>query len=250
MSKNRLVIEMAIFTAFLFVAFGFIIINEKEKDFLLPKIDEKFNQYIASHYQNIKNDIKIGKTKYNSKKDSFEIRVSNKKNKNLYFSLIYKNKKITSTYQQDYIEGDTLLSYLEKKLATDIKSSKYPYIEIKFINKLNKFNNTIQEALITGDNIESLNIYNLYTDLKVSKFSPSKIKNSIVNLNEFVSNNNFNPKYYYLTIINSSNITEEIKLKKLNKNLILTSLDEIINGIISNDDSIKLKFGIDFNYNY
>ena len=248
MSKNKLIIEMTIFTAFLFVAFSLIIINEKKKDFLIPKVDKKLNQYIEENYSNIKNELKINKTVYNQKKSCFEMKVQNKENKYWYFYLRYKNKKIASTYKTDYNEGATILSHLEKNLAKAIISNQYPDINITFTKKLNQYNSSVRKKLIQNNNINTLNIYNISVTLTATQFTKNELISLLTKLNDYVNKENYNPKYYNITISNKNNITEELEIKKLQKKFITTNLEEIISGIINNDESIKSKFDFEFNY--
>ena len=64
------------------------------------------------------------------KSELSEIEVLNKKieeltekNKMLEEKVLYKDKKITDSYQEDYIKGNTYFKYLEKKLQKDIKKN-------------------------------------------------------------------------------------------------------------------------------
>ena len=61
MSKNKLIIEMAIFTAFLFVSFSCIIINQKGKEYL--RLDSwGSNDGLTKYYENMNFvNVKTGK---------------------------------------------------------------------------------------------------------------------------------------------------------------------------------------------
>lgn len=249
MSKNRLIIEMAIFTAFLFVSFSLIIINEKSKEFLLPKVDKKLDVYIDKEFSEIKNEIKIQKTKYNKKKELFEKKIENKNNKNLYFIVSYKNKKIKSSYKKDYVEGKTLLTKYERDFKNNLENKKYNIIKIKFTKNLNKYNTLIQEKLISNQDVQKLNIYTLYTTLNSKTFDKSDIIYTINNFYKYLNKKEYNPKFYNITILNSEEITKEINIKNLNTNLVKNNLEEIISGIIKEDQTIKSKFNIDYKYN-
>ena len=44
--KNRLTLYMGIFYLLVILCIGLIVIDEKKKDFLIPKIEDKINTYI------------------------------------------------------------------------------------------------------------------------------------------------------------------------------------------------------------
>lgn len=249
MSKNKLIIEMTIFTIFLFIAFGTIIINEKSKEFLLPKIDKKLNQYVQKEYKEIKNDFLIGETKYNMKNSSFEMIIQNKKNKDLYFIISYKNKKIKSSYKKDYLEGRTLLSQLEKDLKKKIVSNQYPNIDIKFTKTLNQYNHSLHDTILSNDDIHTLNIYDISVNVSSKNFHHNELVSTINNFYQYIEKKHYNPRYYHINITNSSNTEEKIEISNLSKKEIMDNTKEIINGIMTNDESIKDQFSIDYHYN-
>ena len=143
-----------------------------------------------------------------------------------------------------------LLSFLiqKKKLAKAIISKQYPDININFTKKLNQYNSSVRKKLIHNDNINALNIYNISVTLTATQFTKNELISLLTKLNNYVNKENYNPKYYNITISNKNNITEELEIKKLQKKFITTNLEEIISGIINNDESIKSKFDFEFNY--
>ena len=50
------------------------------------------------------------------------MKITCKKNKDLYFYLTYKNGKITDTYKEDYLEGKSLLNNLNNKMTKEINN--------------------------------------------------------------------------------------------------------------------------------
>ena len=96
MSKNKLIIEMTIFTAFLFVSFSCIIINQNGKEYLTPKAHEKTEKYVKNKYSDIIDDVRIEKTIYNQRNDTFDTKIVNKNNKNLYFTVSYRKRRYTA----------------------------------------------------------------------------------------------------------------------------------------------------------
>ena len=61
---------------------------------MTPKINKKLNDYVEKNYKEIKDGIIVKDTKYIEKDSTYRKKVVNKKNKNLYFYVNYKNKKM------------------------------------------------------------------------------------------------------------------------------------------------------------
>lgn len=250
-TKNSLTIGMGIFFIIVFLTFGTIVVNEKSKTIFLPKIDKKLDTYIQVKYKNIIKEININKTSYNDLTYIYEKKVTNKKNKNLYFFVNYKNKKISSSYKKDYVEGKSLLNYLEKSISNKIpKSKKYLNIKINFTKKLNNYSNNIKYLLINGNikQIKEVPIYSINSDIYVKKIDKENLLLSINSFYNFIKSNNLKPKEYNLTLIDKNNISNALEIKKINDNLITNNLDEIISGIINNDKNINNKFNITYRY--
>ena len=62
--KNRLTLYMGIFYLLVILCIGLIVIDEKKKDFLIPKIEDKINTYINNNYSDIKSELKFSKVKW------------------------------------------------------------------------------------------------------------------------------------------------------------------------------------------
>ena len=105
---------------------------------MTPKIDKKLNDYVEKNYKEIKDDIIVKDTKYIEKDSTYRKKVVNKKNKNLYFYVNYKNKKIKSSYKKDYQEGATLFNKEKIEFEKEI-SNKYKETKITFHKKLNSY---------------------------------------------------------------------------------------------------------------
>ena len=67
---------------FAILFFGLILISEKKKDILLPKIEEKIKNYVEKNYKEEKENLKFNNLK--RKGDIYLLKVENKKNKHLY----------------------------------------------------------------------------------------------------------------------------------------------------------------------
>ena len=118
--KEQKKLEMQMFLLFIivFIFFGTITLTIKLGGFMTPKIDKKLNNYVEKNYKEIKNDITIENTKYIEKDSTYRKKIINKKNKDLYFYVNYKNKKIKSTYKKDYQEASTLFNKEKIKILT------------------------------------------------------------------------------------------------------------------------------------
>lgn len=246
--KEQKKLEMQMFLLFfiVFIFFGTITLTIKLGGFMTPKIDKNLNTYINENYKEIKNEITIGQTKYIEKDSIYRKKIINKKNKNLYFYVSYKNKKIKSTYKKDYQQGSTLFNEQKTRFEKDI-SNKYKETKITFPKKLNSYTKVNQEKIITGD-IKTIPVYIISTELEVSTWNQQTLVKEINDYNKYLKNKNYNPKGYNLTISNAKKIEQTIKIKNLTTNLTETDFNSIINGIIKIDKSIIEKYNIDYQY--
>ena len=90
-----------VFAFIVFVTLGVIVVTEKAKEVLIPKVQEKMEEYIETNYPDIKEEVNLEKITVSNK--VYTMKVSSKKNENWFFYLTYKNKKITDSYQKDII---------------------------------------------------------------------------------------------------------------------------------------------------
>lgn len=240
--KNKLMLEMGIFFILVFGIFTYIVINEKKSIILTPKVSEKLTQYIDKNYAKEKSNLKIGKVKYIKKDNKYQIKLSNTKNNNLYFYVIYKKKKIYDTYQKDYIEGNSLYKNFKTEYESIMKNSK-----VVFIKKLNKYPTTISNQIIT-EGIKVLPVYNIEKELTIKNHKIETITNSITNFYNKNKELGYNPKKYSLTIVDKNDINFAVKIENLTENLITNNINEIINAIISGDENIKTKYSINYEY--
>ena len=246
--KEQKKLEMQMFLLFIivFIFFGTITLTIKLGGFMTPKIDKKLNNYVEKNYKEIKNDITIENTKYIEKDSTYRKKIINKKNKDLYFYVNYKNKKIKSTYKKDYQEASTLFNKEKIKIEKEIKD-KYKETKVTFPKKLNSYTKINQEKIITG-NIKEIPIYVISTELAISNWNQQSLVKEINDYNRYLNNKNFNPKKYNLTISNTKNIDQIIKIKNLTTKLTETDFNLIIDGIIKKDKSIIKKYNIDYQY--
>ncbi len=238
--QKKLTIGMAGFTIIIFICFGIIIVTEKTAPIFAPRIDKKLTEYINKNYTEEKNNFELKDTIYTETK--FKKIINSKDNENLYFTLTYNNKKITDTYKRDYLEGKTLITTLSKKLEKDISKLTYNKTSVSFTNNLNKYSETIKEKIIAEDNIKKLRIYNISQEIETS-WDSNVIATHIEKIENKLKINDYNPKYYEITITNNLDIAQSIKIKNLTSSIIENKimLTQIIDDIIKNKETDILK---------
>lgn len=238
--QKKLTIKMAIFTFIIFVSFGIIILNEKTAPYYATRIHKKLLTYINEKYKEEINDFNIQDTKYKNTK--YILKIKSNRNKNLYFKITYNNKKITDSYKKDYLEGKTLITYLEKDLEKDLKNKYNQEFNIIFLKNLSKYSDDIKNSIITKNTFKNIKIYTLETNIN-SKWTPSSINEKIINLHNNLKNDNITPKNYNFTITNTNDITTSVKINNITSEQIenITLLNNIISDIIKNKESNILK---------
>ena len=247
--EQKLKLQMFIFAVFIFVAFGLIIINEKTASFLIPKIEDKMNNYIKENYKEIENDIDKSKVTYKTPK--YTMKITNKKNKYHTFYIYYQDKKITDTYKKDYVEGKKLLNHstsiIQKEVNKITKSKDYT---ITINKKLNSFTNEIQRRIIREDNLVNLRIYNIEKVYKVDKIDNETISKIIKDEITSIENNNITPRTYKFTFTEKKDITNSLEISNVTYKFINNdSYNEIINDIINDNNSKLVKnAGIEYKY--
>ena len=169
----KLTLSMALLFLITFVSFGTIIINEKKEELFMPHIKNKLENYLKDNY----NDLSNLKTDISYNKDKFILKVISEENKNYYFNIYYKNKKITDSYQNDYIEGNTYLNYLEKKLEKEIKKDLDIKTSINIITTLDSMTSKTKKNVLLEKDIKQLEIYTLSSKLIIEEWNTLSITN-------------------------------------------------------------------------
>lgn len=214
--------------------------KEKAGDIFIPKADNKFKEYIKTTYPNEKDNWKYGKTYYTNK--SFKMKVYSKDNKHHCFYLILNKKKINDTYKEDYLKGKQLLNYTEKKLQKTINKKTNDSIKVIIPTTLDKYTDIVKERIIKEDNLLSLKFYTIEKNININNWSTEEIINQINTVITTFQNNKITPKNYNITITNSNNITESIKISNITDDFLTNpNKFEIINAIMKEEDSIYLK---------
>ena len=243
--RKKLILEMGIFYLIVLLIFGYIIINDKSKNYLMPKIEKKMIAYIDEKYG--KTNFEIQKITYNKRKNIYQIRVNNSKNKNLYYLVKYKNKKISDTYKTDYEEGKTLFDHFSKELTNHINNIKSPKLfkyEFIYNTKLNKCSDEVKKDLL--NNKFSISIYTVKTEFE-TKFNIEDIKDRLLSLSNNVRELRLKPKDYQIKITNFNDKTQSFIIKNVTDQVINSNeLEDIIKKVL-NKEKIE-KYGIEYEY--
>lgn len=239
---------MGLLFLFTIVSFGIIILNEKRHIVILPRVEQKMIDYTKNNYSKIYSDLKKTKTKYNIHNKTYYIKYYNILNNNLYFMVKYKNRKITDTYKNDYLEGKTLLTHNEKTLIKNFSNDKkIKNLKIKHTRKLNNYSKLMQDKIINNKDLKKLSIYDISCTINIDKFEKEDIINSINYFYQYILKNNYNPKTYSIVLKNKNNIGKKIIINKLTKKNILNDLNTIISGILNNENLSN--YNITYKYN-
>ena len=244
-TESKLITEMTIFFFIIVLCFGLLIIKEKSGAYKSEKINKKLNNYIEEKYKDIKDEFKISKTTYKNK--TYYKKITNKYNKDLAFTISYKNNKITSNYKTEYLEGKSLFTTLEKNMnnkLNDINNNDYyKSLKINYNLKLNNCTDSIKNKLIKGN--YDLPLYTII-DSKTINFDENSIQTEILKLNTYISSLKLNPKDYKLTYTDSKNETKSITIE-FNKEVLLNDIS-IGKIIIENKEQELNKYNIKVNY--
>lgn len=238
MSKQqKLLYGQAIFFLTIIVCFGLIIIQEKKDLILLPKINKEIKAYYNEKYSN--NNLFLGKT--NNKSNKYIAKVTSNTNKNHYFYIIYKNKKITDTYNKDYVEGNSILKHITEELTNSIKEKTNESFTISINNTLDKYTETVKEKILKEENLLELKIYTLSKEVTID-WDYNKITNYITNTINTCKNNKITPKYYEFTITDKEDITKSVEINNIEEDFIDNKNKEnIIKDILENNNSNIIK---------
>lgn len=245
--QSKLTLYMGMFYMLVILLLGLIIITEKEKDFLIPKIKKNITSYLEEKYQD-----EIKNFKYNKiirKNNSYLLKIENTSNKHLYFTVTYKNKKITDTYKKDYLEGNTLNTYITNIMNNKLKevttNKKIPYksYTISYNTKLNNCTSSVREKLL--NKIYDLPIYTI--NIEESYQHINELKVILTNIISYTTSLNLKPKNYNITLNNAQNITKSMNLI-IDNDIILTSIDEVVQTITSNNQELLQRYNIKLKY--
>lgn len=239
-SKNSLIIGRGIFTIIVIMCFGLIIVSEKGGEILKPKIEAKMTTYINSNYETLINNVSLEEINYQN--GIFKTKVVSNNNNNLFFYITYQNKEITDTYEKDFLEGKSLITYLEGELTNKIKQKTKNNCELFFITTLDKYSEKVQKRIIEEDNLLSLKVYYLKSEISVSEWKAEEITQTITNIINNNISNNITPKYYKFILIDKKDITKSIEISNITDSFLNNSNNiKIINDILEDNETEELK---------
>ena len=243
--EKNLLIARNIFVFFVFIALTLVVISEKGEELVIPKIQKEMEQYLKNTYPELEN-IKNEEVKYKS--NYYQMKVISNKNKNLFFYINRKNKKISDTYQKDYIEGNSLFSYLENKLGKKIQEETNTQVKVNIISTLDQYTTKVQEQIIKEENLLQLKFYIIEIESIIDNWSSSSIEKQLKDSISIYNSKNITPNSYTFIITNKEDITESIEIKNIKSD---TITKEIIQDILDDNNSKRLKESkIKYNYLY
>ena len=243
--KNNLILTMGLLYLFVILILGLILISEKKDAYIKPKIYKRLTNYINNKYKDEQKDFKYSKL-IKDNQNNYYIKIYNKNNKNLYFKTIYNNKKIIDTYKKDYLEGNTLNKYIEKKLNKELNKrknnidTKYNNYNITYKTKFNNCTNYIKKKLLKNNYLIPIYTVNI-------EVTTDNIKQTIIDINNDLTKLNLIPKNYNITINNKKNITKSINLI-IEPAIIESNIDEVVNLINNNDFTTLNKYNVKCKY--
>ena len=241
---KSLKVQYAVFSMLVIVALSSIILSEKMYPLLSNRVDEKIETYIIDNYKDL--NIESDKTIY--KNNNYQKKVYSKDNKNLYFNIYYKNKKIKDDYKKEYLEGNTFLKHISKLIEKDIKNKTNLNTKVSINKKLNNYNDDIKERLIKEKDLSQLSIYNIRIKIK-TKYDKKVITNIIKDINNRLKTNNIKPKELVFEITNEEDITKSVEITIIdNKVLDDTSLEQYIDNIINKKEEKLVNNKIKYKY--
>ena len=157
---HKLMIGQAIFTFIIILLFGFIIIHEQGNIFLRGNIKKQIEDYAQENFAN--HDLQASDLAYHFDNNSYSITYTDQTYPELSFQVSYKKKKIIDTYQQDYIEGKSVLEKRQKQLQEEwdkvFASTIYQVCTLSFA-PLNQYSEDQQILLLTNHNLKDSHLY-------------------------------------------------------------------------------------------
>ena len=243
-TENKLFFEMAIFFFIVILCFGLIIIKDKSESFKKNNISKEIDEYISINYKDIKTEFKVNKLVF--KNNIYSKKITNNNNKDLYFIINYKNKKISSTYKKDYLEGKTLLNTLEKKINEKLnkinQDNNYRSLKITYNIKLNNCTDNIKNRLINGN--YDLPLYTI-NDSKKINLDDNSIQEEIQKLHNYILSLKLSPKNYKITYTDLKNETKSISIE-FNEELLINNIN-IGKLIMENNEQELNKYNVKVN---
>ncbi len=236
--QKRLTIGMGIFTFIIVVAFGSIILTEKAAVLMIPRIDKRISNYLDKNYKDILNKVTLEDTVY--KNTIFEKKITDQRNNNHYFYIKYKDKKITDTYKEDYLDAKPFMQHLSNVIQKEIKKKTNKEYKITMTDSFSNYTTMIQDKLIKEKNLSEVRCYIIEDTLTITNWNKETIQKEITKYINDLDKLKITPNNFSLTIINKDNNKkikiDNITIETINKKEFPTIIDNIIKN--KNDNSI------------
>lgn len=241
--------QMAIFFLFTFVSFGIIILHEKGNIILYPKIEKELHHYFEKHYQTIQNEVIEGKLVYSFQEKSYSLLYQNQKNHDLSFELIYhKNKKITSTYQKDYVEGNQFLKKTTMQIQKEIEKilqENVSKVNIESTMTLDKMKSKTKKQLLKQPS-KKIAFYEVQFTTTLLNLSAHEMQEKLKKIDALLEENECNPLYYQGKFVLQSDGTRGLILRNITRDIIQKGeLETILNQLYQEEKTKDTNSGIE-----
>ena len=238
--QKELLFFRGIFIFIISVSLGVIVVTEKAGGLLIPKVQEKMISYLRDNYSNNFQNFIWNSPTYESTK--YAMKVTDKENENHYFYVYYQKKETTDTYQEDYIEGKTLLENIQKNLEKEIQQKTNTACQVMIPQTLDQYTSNVQERILKEDNLLELKFYSIQKELSIKEWSEKEIITKINHLLETYQQNNITPKSYTIRFTNPEDITQSIQIQNIREDFLENpNQQQIIHDIIMDENSEVLK---------
>ncbi len=248
--QMKLTIGMALLFLVTFVFFGVIILYEKGNLLLYPILEKKLTDYFEKNYQEIKEEVQKKELKFNFDDKSYSIEYQNKKHPDLSFFLLYtKKKKIQSTYQEDYIEGKTLLDKKCKKISKEIQkllqNENFSSIQVKKKRTLNEVNTKEKKKLLEGEGKE-ISFYQVVVTTSLSNLDGKEIQKILKKMDTILEEEDYNPETYQAKFLLSEDKTRGVKIQNITREILQKNqLETILYQLYQTKEKIDTKSKIE-----
>ena len=211
--EKHLLIARNVFAFIVFVILGVIVVTEKGKGILIPKVEKEMQDYLVEKYPDIKDQVETSETSFEN--SIYQMKVFSKENNRLSFIIQKKHGKITDTYQKDYFKGNSLFSTLQKELEEEIrkKTSTNPSIEI--ISTLDEYTEGVRKRILEEENLLELKFYTIKKEIIINDWNKDTITKEIIKEINLYEEKNITPKNYTFIITNQKDITESIEINNI-----------------------------------
>ena len=204
--RKQLILGQAFLLLVILLFALFLFFQVKGNPFLYGKAKKALEDYYNSYYADL--DLVKKELSYQKEDKSYTITYEDKEEELLNFTLVYQDGKVSSNYQENYVEGKELLEERAKVIQDEAeKISQNTIYEVDSIvfDSFDLYSKSEQEEIKKGDDLKGSSLYQLNLTVMNMNLSPPFISE----LSSFLSENGFEPKTIGLTLKNSQ---EESKI--------------------------------------